>query len=56
MQEVDTRFEVPKANFGEVGPFLYAGYTETSFAESKLNFSFWFCLGICFCVEVHFTL
>jgi len=27
---------------------------ETFFAESKLNFSF--CLGICFCVEVNFSL
>jgi len=29
-------------------------YTKTLFGESKLNFSF--CLGICLCVKLNFTL
>jgi len=36
------------------GPIFSTCYTKTSFAESKFNLSF--CLGICFCVNVHFTL
>jgi len=35
-------------------PILRTCYTETLFAESKFNVLF--CLGICFCVKVHFTL
>ena len=63
MQGVDIRFWVPNTNFREVGypmqtfgkwTLLYTCCTKSLFAESKLNFSF--CLEICFCVEVYFTL
>jgi len=43
-----------RGKLSERGPIFYTCYTKTLFAESKFNFSF--CLGICFCVKVHFTL
>jgi len=35
-------------------PIFCSGYTESLFAEMKLNFSFF--LGICFCVKARLTL
>jgi len=38
----------------KMSPFISQCYTESLFAERRFNFSF--CLGIFFCVKVHFTL
>jgi len=35
-------------------PIFYTCYTKILLAETNLNFSF--CLDICFCVKVNFTL
>jgi len=37
---MDIRIQVPEANSQKVGPVCYTCHTETSFAESKLNFLF----------------
>jgi len=46
-------FRCPRQTL-RTGDLYFTHDTETLFAESKLNVSF--CLGICFCVKVHFTL
>jgi len=50
---VDVRIKMREENSQKRGPKFYTCYTETLFVETKVIFSF--CLGICFCVKVHFT-
>jgi len=51
---MDVRNKIPEENSQKGGPIFYTCYTEILFVETKVNFSF--CLGICFCVKVHFAL
>ena len=53
MQELILELSV-RNKLSERWPIFHTSYTETLFAESKLNFVF--CLGFCFCVKVNFTL
>jgi len=52
MQGWIPEFRCPRQTLRK-GALFYTCYPETSFAESKLNFSF--CLGSYFCVKFHFT-
>jgi len=54
MQEWMPEFRFPKQTIRNGALYFYVCYSETLFAETKLNFSF--CLAFCFCVKVHFTL